>query len=67
MADAKNQKPIFYLRIDDPVVADAQLEEAAKLSGERDAGVGILGERSLQSLNDAARYWFIQAFQIARN
>ena len=67
MADTKSYNAVFCLRVDDPVVANAQLEETAKLSGEGNTGVGILRERSFQSLNDAARCWFIQAFQITRN
>ena len=62
MTDAKDENAVFYLRVDDPVVANAQLEETAKLSSEGDTGVGILEECSFQSLDDAARCWLIQAF-----
>ncbi len=65
MADAKDEHAVCCLRVDDPIVANAQLEETAKLSGEGDAGVEILGAHSFQSLNDAACGWFIQAFEIA--
>ena len=55
MTNPEHKNAVAGLRVDDAVVADAQLEEAAKLPGERNPGMGVAVQGALKLLDHPPR------------